>query len=590
MGDHTLFVGRSRIDIQYDPKTQSSERDTIVAGAESKVRAALTKAERDQVDWGAFRTNLAEWLDAGKKDPLLSVRGLLTRNVVRRQRELALGVRTVGTEHELRDVQISGAKFRYNTKLASTKGPTGTTERPKLGDDGSIGKESTGWPHMKLTVDQYDKLRKTGIIEVVFGPLDVTDAKEIERRGRVSALLEQAIGECAGGKLSDAIAAYNTKLTEATKTDGELAKYHLEVDLDVDVKYKRNISAPDAIRMRQVTNFWKQTGTVDAYNAKVREAAESDSNYTLFTIDPSVDKTGPRAASPFAAMMNRLEHEEYTRARSSIVRSPQTNVEVPLRKIGDLGDATIPALFGAEEASDKAMFLEARRQANAYVDKTLRPIAATLHGGAYEEDSIKLDKLRAVFTLGLYAMAKNQDHSKAALPVLPKTGHGDLIREVLNARDLAVLDAATGDKNFDQTMVALSAKVRAKPGDQSVLDESSAMKHAALFHRGANPERWGRETTGYGTVNWDGGGLTGSETGKDIQTTYDRTRSHGVHSKEPKVVFEVRRMANPANELFESLIDPSGRKIEDQPKKGAYDVVKAAAALAIDREPKKAAS
>jgi hypothetical protein len=370
---------------------------------------------------------------------------------------------------------------------------------PKLGYSDQVAKTGTdvgAWDLFALTADQVNKAHTQGCIEVVFAKHAAADATELNRRATVMGLLNTALAENSGGKLQGAVDAFNLALEAAAKKDPGLAKYKLNhVSADVDVAVK---------------------------------------------------------GTPFY--------------------STQTNLEVDLRKLGDLTDTTIPALFqGPHHADDKAMFIEARAQANTLVDEVFRDTAATLHGGRFQKDSIKLDKLRGTFTLMLYSTAKvKQMGSKGAWPVLPKAGAADLIRETFNTRDKLTLFAHTSDPKkyaaLEKRLMEATKAVKATRsfgkaiGTEKNFDfagakrsEKEAMEFlfGYLLKPGQNPNRYGKESTCYGKVDWSDQSYAGTITGKPIQTTYNETRRN-LACKHPKVVLEVRRMDNPINATVET--------------------------------------
>ncbi|MCK6551319.1 hypothetical protein L6R52_36125 [Myxococcota bacterium] len=500
-----LQVAGSEVRLDYDPTKISDDGAALVQRAREAVAKQVSSTERGAIDWSAFEKNLGRWLEGGFEG-VFSLRRALAPADGSGKRTSLLDVRTMGTEQEVREIKLSGDRVQYNEKVASTKA------------------ETHGWPHLKLTIDQAKDGK--GCVELVFGPIDVTDTVELARRGRVASLLEDALQRSSGKKLSVGVQRFDDALALAAKDDPGLAKYHLDVDDDVTISV---------------------------------ELARSLAAFL----------TGKSGSS-------------------TLTRSIQTNVEVPLRKLGDVADTTIPALFGPAEQSDAVMLKEARLRAGALVDDVFRPHAAKLQS-AYAPETIKLDKLRAVFTLAIYSLAKAQDDSKAAFPLLPKTGFGDLVREALGTRDKVVLYEGARDASaLEKRLLDDAAAVRAKPGDQSAFEKTDrAANYVALFQPGSNAARWGDESSGYGRVDWDAKpGITGTRTGKPIQTTYDRSERSGLTKRDPKIVLEIRRLENPINTAVERLVTPKGTAL-DEAGVLAHSAVVAASQPGPERTPKR---
>jgi len=268
---------------------------------------------------------------------------------------------------------------------------------------------------------------KTSVLEVFHA------ANEIEMRGR-------RISDPAGGiGYSQTVAATGDKVGKWDRfalTADQVNEAHTAGCIEVvfgkeDVKDAAELSRRATVmKLLEGALAAKSGGKLaeglSAFNAALAEAAKVDpglARYKLNTVSADIDIAldGPRFLSV------------------------QTNVEVDLRKLGDPKDKSIPALFtGVGAASERAMFEQARRSAGELVDRLLRPTASELHGGRYDPKTIKLDKLRAIFTLLLYSTAKVKGQgSKGAWPILPKAGSGDLIRETLNVRDKLTLLAHT---------------------------------------------------------------------------------------------------------------------------------------------------
>ncbi len=506
----TLFHGSKKLDLSFETPRTPRERDRIIGRAKHRARSNLIERGTtiSAEAWSNFESNLRRWIDSGF-DGQLSVDRAFASEARPTASTSLLDVRHMGTEHELRRYSVKGSSIEYSAELSATDEMSGT---PKV-VAGTVKTTAGKWPLMALTADQVHG--DTGCIEVVFGPVDVSNKAALARRGKAMAALQDSLRESVGGKLEVARLAYNTRIDTLAATDPRMAAYELGPADDVDLG-----------------------ATSDNFNAV------------------------------------------------------QTNIEVPLRKIGDRADTTVPALFGGRnEADDKAMFLEARACANELVDDVFRPTAAGVHGGAYEADSIKLDKMRATFTLLLYSVAKvSQQSRKGAWPVLPKVGSGDLVRESFSARDKAVLYHHTANRGrFDalkEKLVGYATQIKAKRSFLGSLKtgEADAMRYEVdlLLRPGANKSRWGKERKGYGRVNWSDRSYTGTVTGKPIKPGADYVR-RTLTKKRPKIVLEIRREGNPINGMVDSL----ARSPTVEGKHG-YDVLAAAAAQPEDTRTKKA--
>lgn len=460
----TLFRGSKAATLTFEPPTNTTERHRIIANARAVAKATLLAGEAPSTTaWRNFDTNLASWIDGGF-DGALSIGKAMTNAAAPEDRTSVVDVFRMGTEQELRGVKITGAGVEYSAEMAKTR------------------KVSGDWPLMTISADQVHG--DSGCIEVVFGPVDVTNKRELERRGTAVKLLESALADHSGATLGAAVGAYNAAIRDSARTDPKMGDYAVDLVADAALEVSPGFQAV------------------------------------------------------------------------------QTNVEVPLAKIGELEDTSIPALFGGRnEADDKAMFVEARKCANELVDDLFRPTAAEVHGGAFAPESIKLDKMRGTFTLLLYGIAKvSQQQRKGAWPVLPKVGVGDLVRETFNLRDKLVLYHHTSDAGRMATLesrvldAAQSVKNKREFGRSIGTKERALMAEELryLLEPGANPDRWGDETRTYGKVDWANNDYTGTICGKPIKTTYTRALRH-LTSKSPKVVLEVRRMGNPINATIEGL-------------------------------------
>ncbi len=468
----TITHGNQAVPLQFEPPAGAEGRAAVVEAAKKQAAGLAGGVTAEQ--WTRFEQNLGRWIDRGFEGHL-SLERMLSDPAAPRAGMSLVSLRTVGTEHELREVKLSAKDLAYDETLSST---AAMTRRPTVRDGKRVEKK-TSWPLMKLTPDQVHG--GSGCVEVVFGPLDVTDTRELQRRGQVVGLLREAFRAEAGGKLSDVVRSYGQALAKAAAHDPELAKYALSA--------------------------------------------------------PKKDVDVGRSADP--------------------VQSVQTNVEVPLRKIGLLGDTSVPDLFGgANEAEDRAMFAAARREANALVDRLFRDPAA---GSAFDPKTVKQDKLRAVFTLAIYDVAKvSQQQRKGAWPVLPKIGAADLVREALGVRDKALLFAVAHDpggwSRLEDALVQAARDVKAErsfgrgvgPAEEKEMREEIAI----LFQPGNNPARFGDESGFYGKVDEANEDYSGTITGKPIAPTWDHARGE-LAKRDPKIVLEVRRLENPINAAVE---------------------------------------
>ena len=292
--------------------------------------------------------------------------------------------------------------------------------------------------------------------------------------------------------------------------------------------------------------------------------------------------------------LNNIKHDVDIEVKPSTYLATQTNVEIDLRKLGDMADTTVLDLFcGPHHADDKAMFIEARKQANKLVDEVFTDTASALHSGRFKKDSIKLDKLRATMTLLLYSTAKVKTMgSKGSWPVLPKVGAGDLIRETFNTRDKLTLFAHTSDDTryaaLETKMMAALAGVKgARSYDRGIgerenipfgkkkVSEAWLMRDELreMLRPGEKTGRWGEEKSCYGRVNWSDDSYSGTITGKPIRTTYNEAE-RSLRTRLPKVVLEVRRQDNYINAMFSGLTSSERPSVEGH---SAYARLKAAA-------------
>ena len=308
-----------------------------------------------------------------------------------------------------------------------------------------------------------------------------------------------------------------------------------------------------------------------AYNAKLDRLTGDDARLSAYRLGPANDIDLTLSKDSFNAV--------------------QTNIEVPLKKLGDTSDTTVPALFaGRNEADDKAMFIEARACASELVDALFLPTAAAVHGDAFEVQSIKLDKMRATFTLFLYCLAKtSQQGTKGAWPVLPKVGSGDLIRDAFSTRDKAVLFHHTSDSDrlnaLSDALIGYAGRIKSKREFGRAIKPAEADKMRAdisyLLEPGQLRRRWGKEQRSYGTVNWSDDSYSGTITGKPIRPGADYAR-RTLTKRRPKVVLEIRRESNPINAMIDHLA--SSPTVEG---KDAYDLLAAATAAPSGVRPAK---
>jgi hypothetical protein len=147
----------------------------------------------------------------------------------------------------------------------------------------------------------------------------------------------------------------------------------------------------------------------------------------------------------------------YVEQSKQVEPIPQLNFEVPFRNLGHIPQSAeeeksdfAQAFEDPWSVSQKEVFQTCRAKANQLVDKKFRPIAAYYYAGLYKAESIKLAKMRSLFTLYYYIRSieqlKNEGKvQKDSYVLLPKVGVNDLIRNVLNERDKAILAYITTD-------------------------------------------------------------------------------------------------------------------------------------------------
>lgn len=516
----SLYSGDKQVAFTFDESRIASDRATLLDQAKTLAKSGLLGRELSVDEAAAFEANLGRWMDGGFQGHFSLSKALSPADPSSVKRTSLVDVRTVGTEQELRNIKVSAVGLQYKDELASTKELSDKLVLAATGDKSEVAKSE--WPLLKLHADQAHGDGKA-IIEVVFGPLDVKQQAELERRARVTSLLQQAFA--AKATTGEAVAHYNG-LIDATG-DAALARYKLDPKIDATVEIVKD-SLP-----------------------------------------------------------------------------VQTNIEIPLKKIGDVADTTVPALFGRQEADDRAMFEQARRSAATLMKDVFRPTAAKVHGGAYEAGSIKLEKLQAVFTLLLYSVGKAKGMrqkggaltdatmgSKGAWPILPKAGAGDLIREVLNVRDKLVLHHHV-TKDWAKLEKALFTELQnvrnVRSFGKTITPDDREMMKLELEHLlkpGKEPARWGAEAAMYGKVDWTKDGWSGTITGAPIPTTYDYAKKLLV-SKEPKIVLEIRRDSNPINAEAEHLTTKTPDKQKLDGSENYAKLTAAAAQPAAARQPKR---
>ncbi|MFO0726228.1 MAG: hypothetical protein U1E65_20760 [Myxococcota bacterium] len=473
-----LYHNSKAADFSFDPAV--GDKTAFLAEAK-KAAEKLHGAPLAGQALLVFEDNVSRWMKEGFEGHFSLKKALETPAV----KGLSLvDVQMVGTEIELGLAGVRKPDIEYGAKLADTAQVATVKELAASG----VSDRATSWPLMSLTTDGVSKKQPDkGHIEVVFGPVALSDHKELERRGRATELLQRALYEqTAFGpevrrpkNLGEAITRYNKLLT--AEKDPALHKYQLRVKDDVGLAV-------------------------------------------------------PAMPSP----------------------SVQTNVEIPLRKLGDPSDTTVLALFGAKESADKEMFIKAREEAGKIVDTMLRPTASALHGDRYDPASIKLDKLRGTLTLALMYLGKIDAFDKAHWPFLPKTGAGDIVRTALNLRDKLTLHHHTSGNYaaFEKAMLEGAQAVHSAPGGEIKALDPVELKEQieSILKPGARPKRWGIEATCYGTLldpkkqAWS----TGTSTGKPLPVGFDYTQKL-LTSAEPKVVVELRRSDNPVSATFENL-------------------------------------
>jgi hypothetical protein len=531
-----LFHEDRYVDVAYDPSKISNEAEltTVLAQATNDVAKLLTTDELYDIHWNVFEGNLVEWMNKGFDGmlPLTEVVGGQDE-----EPETLIESHGFGIENELRKVKVrykGNGGMVYDMTIAST--PKKTVQK-KMNSHGKVTLQETSWPLLTVATDQVDKPKDSkqqatdAVVELKFGPGNADDAREIETRAKVTAIFEEAAKSLwgAGGQyVSVLVKQYNTLLL--AEKDEDLHAYVLEVTDHVENKF---LELED--------------------EDPTQAAIEREKHMVRMAYGTFKDQTGDATAS---------------------TRDIQTNMEVPIRKLGAVDDETIPRLWNEGSDTEKeisAMFVQARTFAEYIVNTDMRPIAAELQGNAFEASSIDLSRLQSTLTLALYTLSREQDSGKGAVPVLEKTGFGDMIREVLNLLEKTVLWQFTATnrwEGFKKDLLDAAEAVRdIKKTDFDRTDEG-IQNLIKAFQHDSNEARWGQKYSANEDTAPDdlgrparlmvdvGGKLTtGSRTGKPLATTYNYYRRGGLIIREPKVVLEVRRVDNPINMMQTSLIN-----------------------------------
>ncbi|MCB9763526.1 MAG: DUF4157 domain-containing protein [Alphaproteobacteria bacterium] len=263
-------------------------------------------------------------------------------------------------------------------------------------------------------------------------------------------------------------------------------------------------------------------------------------------------------------------------------RSPQTNLEVSLGRLGDMDDEALLDLWQREsetkgdEINEYKRFRKARELANVYVRDQVTPLALTLRGGVGWSGGRPLANLTSVLTLAIYDIAKTEEDTKGAYPLLHKTGHGDLVREALNAFEKTLLFHLTTPDHmpdFVRFIHSSAAAVQEEIGGTYEPTEETFNKIKYFFPEG-DTARWGRryqlshkghkdELGRTERVAWSSKKSSpGSITGKAIPTTYTYHTRGGLILREPKIVMEIRRLKNPINQLQDKLMADTPASLE----------------------------
>lgn len=448
-----LYLEDLYVDVAYDPK-QRDKSDVVaevLVDARKKAESIMSKSEIASVNWDHFAANLSQWIGLGYDGmfPLFDAFGTDDGGELEVFKGHSDG--SIGQETEIRSAILEGLELKYDATLGHTPAKS---ERVTARDDGTVERVSSPWPLMRVSADQITDVpkdekssskskpktdetktvpkgitglpggglirsltfspedfkrkklrsskrklrvhrkptapkkklgvRKRGVIELIFGPLPSEDEKAQIRRADASRIFLETVHGLwgAGGvPFGDFAVAYNKEIEKTAKRDHGMASYAIEVD---DPKVLIGCMSLDA-----------------------------DS------------QTGPPPP--------------LVQAKQSI----QTSVEVSVLKLGDMSDTSFLGLWDEtkqNERIDREVFKAARSEANDVVDMHLRPTVAALSGGAYDESTLDMSRLKSVFTLALFQIAKAADTTrKGASPVMEKAGFGDLMREILDARDKAAL-------------------------------------------------------------------------------------------------------------------------------------------------------
>jgi hypothetical protein len=273
-----------------------------------------------------------------------------------------------------------------------------------------------------------------------------------------------------------------------------------------------------------------------------------------------------------ATVSNR--YDWYVKPARDIHPATQLNFEVPFRNLGRLpeeGEKNDFALaFKIPEY--KKMFQACRQCAKELVNSTFRPIAnLQLQAGGRtlaDPDSIKLEKLKSLFTLYYYLRVVEQykgrlDPGKDAYELLPKAPVNDLIRTALSNRDRAVLIAVTGNNAaFPALKTQMNADILACVQKVSIgkrqLTEPAVVNqlHDGIFRPGAGGRYQGEGLAAYGTAldanppaHNSFANKPDSPSGKPLQAQGYAYDKNGTSKIEPTVVFESRHSDHPFSKL-----------------------------------------
>lgn len=258
--------------------------------------------------------------------------------------------------------------------------------------------------------------------------------------------------------------------------------------------------------------------------------------------------------------------------------STQMNFEIPFRNIGRLPDGDEPNDFAKAftHADTKKMFVEGRKLANETVNQTFRPLAAPRAAIVVTDpDSIKLEKLKSLFTLYYYMRVIEQykrtyTPEKDSYELLPKAGVNDLIRTALSNRDRTILAEVTADNGRFSTLCGrmsadiLKALQKGNPLRQSLNEPAKLFEiHRGVFRPGEGARYHGETAGQYGTalaavlpVANSIATIPDTPTGKPLAVEHYAYDKSGVAKQEPVIVFEARHATHPFSQVgCAALID-----------------------------------